>query len=151
MFAKTLRPFPCASRRTPRAFAQLPRILALLVLSVCALTSALAQASKLPTPDKLVGEYVKTVGGKKRLSALRDATYEWAIRRGDADAGTARTQLKSSGALRTDFILAEGEQDAAANARTAWTRTRDGHLQTLTDREAFDARLQATLEGAWFA
>jgi hypothetical protein len=151
MLAKTLRPFPRASRRTPRALLRLPRILALCLLSVSALTTARAQASKLPTPDKLVGDYVKTVGGKKRLSALRDATYEWAVRRKDADAGTARTQLKTSGALRTDFILADGEQDAAANARTAWTRTRDGHLQTLTDREAFDARLQATLEGAWFA
>ena len=63
----------------------------------------------------------------------------------------ARTQLKTTGALRADLILADGERDAAANARTAWTRTREGQLQTLTGGEAFGARLQATLEAAWFA
>ena len=126
-------------------------LLALLLLLVCAHEPARAQAQKLPSPDKVVGEYVKAVGGKKRLAALRDVTYEWAVRRGEADAGTARTRLKTTGALRTDFLLGEGEWDAAANARTAWTRTRDGHLSTLTDREAFAARLQAQLEGAWFA
>jgi hypothetical protein len=126
------------------------KVFALLLLLLCAHEPARAQTQKLPSPDKVVGEYVKAVGGKKRLASLRDATYEWAVRRGDADAGTARTRLKTTGALRADYLLAEGEWDAAANARTAWTRTRDGHLSTLTDREAFAARLQAQLEGAWF-
>jgi hypothetical protein len=127
------------------------QVFALLLLLVCAHTPARAQAPKLPAPDKIVSEYVKAVGGKKRLAALRDATYEWAVRRGGDDAGTARTRLKAAGALRTDFLLGEGEWDAAANARTAWMRTRDGHLRTLTDREALAARLQAQLEPAWFA
>ncbi|HEX8500339.1 MAG TPA: hypothetical protein VF659_07090 [Pyrinomonadaceae bacterium] len=127
------------------------KVLALLLLLVCFLAPGRAQAQKLPSPDKVVGDYVKAVGGRKRLAALRDATYEWAVRRGDADAGTARTQLKTTGALRTDFLLAEGGWEAAANARAAWTRTREGHLRTLTDREALQARLQAQLEAAWFA
>jgi len=127
------------------------KVLLLLLLLLCAHEPARAQAQKLPSPDKIIGDYIKAVGGKKRLAALRDATYEWAVRRGDTDAGTARMRLKTTGALRTDFLLTEGEWDAAANARTAWMRTRDGHLHTLTDREAFAARLQAQLEGAWFA
>ncbi|MET0621935.1 MAG: hypothetical protein ABW250_03045 [Pyrinomonadaceae bacterium] len=126
------------------------RLFALLLLLVCATSPALAQAQKLPSPDKLVGEYVKAVGGKKRLAALRDATYEWAARRGASEAGTARTRLKTTGAMRTDFLLEAGERDEAANARAAWTRTREGHLRTLTDREALAARLQAQLEAAWF-
>jgi hypothetical protein len=125
-------------------------LLALLLLLLCAHEPARAQAQKLPSPDKVVGEYVKAVGGKKRLAALRDATYEWVARRGETEAGTARTRLKTTGALRTDFLLGGGGWDAAANARSAWVRTRDGHLSTLTDREAFAARLQAQLEGAWF-
>ncbi|HYY94191.1 MAG TPA: hypothetical protein VE713_06695 [Pyrinomonadaceae bacterium] len=126
------------------------------VLAACIMLFALpalvrAQSKGLPAPDRVVADYVKAVGGKKRVAALRDASYEWAVASSGADAGTARTQLKSSGALRTDFILADGERDAAANARAAWTRTREGQLQTLTGTAAFDARLQATLEAAWFA
>lgn len=110
-----------------------------------------AQSSRLPTPDRVVADYVRAVGGRKRLAALRDASYEWSVASGGADAGTARTLLKSTGALRTDLILADGELDSAANARAAWTRTREGQLQTLTGPAAFGARLQATLEAAWFA
>lgn len=131
-----------ANRVWPMAFA--------LILFLLAAPVARAQTAKLPSPDKIVGEYVKAVGGKKRLAALRDATYEWTVRRKDVEAGTARTYLKSPGALRTDLMLAEGETDSAANARTAWTRSTDGHMHTLTDSEAFAARLQATLEASWF-
>jgi hypothetical protein len=129
----------------------LSNVLALMLMLLCVCVPTRAQNVKLPSPDKIVGDYLKAVGGKKRVAALRDATYEWDVRRGETDAGTARTQLKTTGALRTDLILADGEWDAAANARTAWTRTQDGHLRTLTDREAFAARLQAQLEAGWFA
>ena len=124
--------------------------LTLLLVLLSAHAPAGAQTAKLPSPDKIVGEYVKAVGGKKRLAALRDVTYKWAVWRGEADAGTARTHLKTTGGQRADFFLPEGEWDAAANARAAWTRAGDGHLRTLTDREAFAARLQAQLESAWF-
>jgi hypothetical protein len=150
MMTKSMPPRVAPAHATTLLKSTPTKIIALLLLLLCAQAPARAQSQKLPSPDKVVGEYVKAVGGKKRLAALRDATYDWAVRRGDADAGTARTRLKTTGALRTDFLLNEGEWDAAANARTAWTRTRDGHLRTLTDREAFAARLQAQLEGAWF-
>lgn len=127
------------------------RTLALLLLLSCSGVAARAQGAKLPAPDKIVGEYLKAVGGKGRVASLRDATYEWAVTREGAGAGTARTHLKTTGALRTDFLLADGEWDAAANPRTAWLRERDGRLSTLTDREAFTARLQAQLEAAYFA
>ena len=113
--------------------------------------AARAQASKLPAPDKIIGEYMKALGGKSRVTAMRDVTYDWVVLREGKEAGTARTHLKATGALRTDFLLAEGEWDAAANPRTAWLRERDGHLSTLTDREAFAARLQAMLEAGHFA
>jgi hypothetical protein len=120
-------------------------------MSLALANDARAQSSKLPTPDRIVADYVKAVGGKSRLASLRDASYEWAVRRGGADAGTARTRLKTTGAMRADFILDDGERDSAANARTAWMRTREGHLRTLTDSEALAARLQATLEAGYFA
>ena len=135
----------------PSLTGTLTKILPLLLVLLCAQSPAGAQAQKLPSPDKVVGDYAKALGGKKRLAAVRDATYEWTVRRAGAEAGTARTRLKTTGALRTDFLLGEGEWDEAANARAAWTRTRDGHLRTLTDREAFSARLRAQLESSWFA
>lgn len=126
------------------------RAFALLLLLFCAHAGASAQSSKLPSPERVVGDYVKTVGGGKRLGSLRDATYEWSVERAGTDAGSARTQLKTTGAQRYDFLLKVGETDSAANARTAWARTPDGNLRTLTDSEAHAARLRAMLEGAWF-
>ncbi|HEX7315994.1 MAG TPA: hypothetical protein VF297_18925 [Pyrinomonadaceae bacterium] len=128
----------------------LSRTLVLLLFVSCFGVAARAQGAKLPAPDKIVGEYLKAVGGKGRVASLRDATYEWAVQREGAEAGTARTHVKTTGALRTDFLLGDGEWDAAANPRTAWMRARDGRLSTLTDREAFAARLQALLEAAYF-
>ncbi|HEX8355352.1 MAG TPA: hypothetical protein VF611_20770, partial [Pyrinomonadaceae bacterium] len=141
-----------AARPTPpNVTSALTKVFALLLLLFCVHEPSRAQTQKLPAPDKIVGDYLKAVGGKKRVAALRDATYEWAARRGDGGEGTARTRLRTAGALRTDLLLPGGGWDAAANARTAWVRTRDGHLRTLTDREALAARLQAQLESAWFA
>ncbi len=129
----------------------LTRTLLLLLLLNGFDAAARAQGAKLPAPDKIIGEYLKAVGGKGRVASLRDVTYDWAVLREGREAGTARTHLKASGALRTDFLLADGEWDAAANPRTAWLRARDGRLSTLTDREAFAARLQAMLESGHFA
>jgi hypothetical protein len=56
--------------------ALLSRTLLLLLLLNGFDAAARAQSSKLPSPDKIIGDYVKAVGGKKRLAALRDATYE---------------------------------------------------------------------------
>ncbi|HVF67538.1 MAG TPA: hypothetical protein VM914_07735 [Pyrinomonadaceae bacterium] len=128
----------------------LTKISTLLLLVFCA-ANASAQSSKLPSPERVVGDYLKAVGGKKRVASVRDATYEWAVLRAGSDAGRARTHLKTTGALRDDLLLNDGETDSAANARTAWARTPDGTLRTLTDSEAFAARLRATLEAAWFA
>lgn len=129
----------------------LSRTLLLLLLCCCFGVAARGQSAKLPAPDKIVGEYVKAVGGKRSVASLRDVTYEWAVLREGREAGSARTRMRATGALRTDFLLADGEWDAAANARTAWLRGRDGRLSTLTDREAFAARLQASLEAGHFA
>ena len=143
--AHTHAPSPRFKLRVP-----LSRTLLLLLLLSGFGGAASAQSVKLPAPDKIVGEYLKAVGGKRGVASLRDATYEWAVLREGREAGTARTRLKTTGALRTDFLLSDGEWDAAANPRTAWLRARDGRLSTLTDREAFAARLQALLESGHF-
>lgn len=98
---------------------------------------------KLPAPDKIIGEYWKAVGGKKRLAAVREADYEWAIQR--QTTGRARVQEKAPASRRTDLTLDGGETSYAASPRSAWMLGTDGTLHTLTDAAAGAAKLQAAL------
>lgn len=108
-------------------------------------------SQKLPAAEKIVSDYLKAVGGKKRVAAVRDATYEWIVRVGEREAGQARTQIKSPDALRSDLVFREaGEINTAANSRSAWTRSLEGNLRTLTDMEAGAAKLQAALVASGF-
>lgn len=124
------------------------RLVALLCLALLFVAGGLtvcAQQSKqkLPAPDKIIGEYWKAVGGKKRLAAVREVSAEWTIE--GQMTGRARTQEKAPAAMRTDLTLETGEISFAASARSAWRRGADGHLRTLTDAEAGAAKLQAAL------
>ncbi len=120
--------------------------------NVTSKSPAVARGRKLPSPEKIVDAYLKAIGGRKRVSAIRDASYEWDARGADgASAGAARTHRRAPAASRTDLLLASGETNAAANGRTAWARGRDGVLRTLTDREAYAARLEALLDASRLA
>ncbi|HEX8635284.1 MAG TPA: hypothetical protein VF703_14140 [Pyrinomonadaceae bacterium] len=129
------------------------RLCALLLVVLTLLGSpfdAAAQKSrtrKLPSPDKIVADYLKAAGGKKRQGAVRDATYVWSVQQGASGAkGTARTFTKFPAATRTDISLEGGETNAAANARSAWLRRDGGRLQTLTGTEANVAKLLSALD-----
>ena len=104
-----------------------------------------SRPQKLPAPDKIVGDYLKAIGGKKRVAALRDATYEWSVRRGGQSAGRARSYEKSPAAVRLDLLPESGEMNYASNARSAWLRDAEGNLRTLTDNAANILKLQAAL------
>lgn len=108
-------------------------------LTVCAQTAR----QKLPAPDKIIGEYWKAVGGKKRLSAAKVTTYDWTI--DGQPNGRALTRERFPAAVRTDLTLDDREVSSAASARSAWLRGADGSLRTLTDAEAGAAKLQAAL------
>ena len=131
------------------------RLHALLVLVLAvfgAAPDAAAQKSrtqKLPSPDKIVADYLKAAGGKKRQAAVRDATYEWSVEQGTGGTqGTARTYTKLPASTRTDITLEGSETNAAANARSAWLRRRGGDLQTLTDTDANIAKLLSALDAS---
>jgi len=139
------------------------RALLMLVLSLFGgtLVEAAAQkrgASKLPSPDKIVADYLKASGGKKRQGGMRDATYEWSVQQeANGAKGTARTFTKFPAATRTDISLEHGETNAAANARSAWVRrdsdsnsssSSGGGLRTLTDAEANVAKLLSALDAS---
>lgn len=123
-------------------------ILALAPSAFAQTSGTRAATQRLPAPDRVVADYIKAVGGKRRLQSVQDATYEWAVE-GEPQA-SARTYFKAPSSSRADLILADGERDEAANARTAWSRDRNGILRTLTDTEAHAARLRAALDASHF-
>lgn len=107
-----------------------------------------ARPRKLPSPEKVVGDYLKATGGKKRQAAIRDATYEWTIQLKERLMGTARTQVKWPASTRTDMRFGNGEVNSGVSARSAWTRGLDGNLRTLTDAESSAAKLQSALDAS---
>lgn len=101
---------------------------------------------KLPSPDKIVGNYLKTIGGKKRLLAIRDARYEWTVMLKEQALGRALREVKAPASVRWDLIFQNGEINEGANSSSAWMRGLDGKLRTLTDAEANAAKLMALLD-----
>ncbi len=105
-----------------------------------------APPRKLPSAERIVGDYVKLIGGKKRLAAIPDATYDWSVKLQEQTMGVARTQIKAPVSVRTTMMFGNGIIDAAANTSSAWERGLDGKVRTLTGAEADAAKLQAILE-----
>ncbi|MBA3804887.1 MAG: hypothetical protein H0X14_04145, partial [Acidobacteria bacterium] len=93
-------------------------------------------------------DYLKTIGGKKRLAAIKDATYEWTVLLREQAYAVGKTRVKAPGSVRSDLIFGNGEISAAANASSTWERGLDGKLRTLTGAEANVARLRALLQAS---
>lgn len=101
---------------------------------------------RLPSAEKVVNGYLKAIGGKKRVRAIKDATYEWTVWANNRRAGTATTQVLVPSSARADLTLEGGRQVFVVNDRSAWVLGRDGKVQTLPDAELNTARLQAVLD-----
>src|SRR5258705_4167441 len=82
-----------------------------LVLSAQTLTaqkSISGPPRKLPSANKIVDNYLKAIGGKKQVAAIRDASYEWVIQVNDQAFGTARTQRKPPSSERWEMTFGNG-------------------------------------------
>ncbi len=101
---------------------------------------------KLPSAEKVVDNYLKASGGRKRIAAIRDASYDWIIQLKDETMGTARTQVRAPGSVRTEMTFGNGQTISAANTSSAWTYGLDGQLRTLTGAEADAANLKSLLD-----
>ena len=101
---------------------------------------------KLPSAERIVNGYLNAIGGKKRVRAIKDATYEWTVWANNRRAGTATTQVLVPSSARADLVLEGGRQLFVVNDRSAWVVGRDGKVQTLPDAELNAARLQAILD-----
>jgi len=108
-------------------------------------------AAKLPSPDRIVSDYLKAVGGKRRQQSIRDASYEWNVEGEGAATAGLRVFRKAPASARSDSVTAAGETSVASNARTAWERSLTGTSQTLTDREADAVKLRAALDAGRLA
>lgn len=124
----------------------------LLLCSFAALSPpVLGQAvgtKKLPAAEKIVDNYLKAIGGKKQVSAIRDATYDWTIQLQDQSVGAAKIQVKAPASQRSELTIGNGQVISAANQRSAWIRESGGALRTLTGPEAAAAKLRAELDVA---
>lgn len=107
-----------------------------------------ASAQKLPSAEKVVSNYVKAIGGKKRLAAVRDARFEWNVALKEQVIGRAVMEVRAPASVRWDLIFQNGEIQEAANPTSAWLRGLDGKLRTLTDAEAHTAKLLAMLDAS---
>src|SRR5689334_8303288 len=98
-----------------------PRVRLLLVVLLLSITAPQTFAQKkLPSAEKIVDNYLKAIGGKKSVGALRDATYDWLIQFNDQPYGTARLQRKAPAAERWELTFGNGQIVSATNARSAW-------------------------------
>ncbi|HJQ31370.1 MAG TPA: hypothetical protein VJ866_04280 [Pyrinomonadaceae bacterium] len=128
----------------------LSRTLALMLLVAACGVAASAQSAKLPSAEKVVGDYLKAVGGRKRVATLRDATYEWTVQAPGRAESSARIQTKSPSSVRMDVDSEAGQVVTAVNPRMAWRLLPAGGVETLTGAEAFGARLRGTLGAGRF-
>ena len=107
-----------------------------------------APPRKLPSAEKIVDNYLKAIGGKKSVSALKDATYEWIVQLNNEPIGTARTQRKAPASERQELTFGNGKVISGTNARSAWEIGLDNRLRTLTGLESAAAKLRATLDSS---
>ena len=129
------------------SFSKLRRRVPILFLLLLAAQASLAQ-NKLPSADKIVDNYLKASGGKKSVSALKDATYDWIVQLNNQPIGTARTQRKAPSSERFELTFGNGQIISASNTRSAWEVGLDGQLRTLTGPESIAAKLRASLDSS---
>lgn len=123
-------------------------LLLLHVVSVQAQKRTDSRPQKLPSAEKVVADYLMAMGGKKSVALLRDASYDWVIQSKNQTIGTARTELKLPGSVRSEMALKDGQVISGASGTSAWMRGVNGQLRTLTGAEAATAKLQALLDAS---
>src|SRR5690349_1535818 len=126
-----------------------PRVRLLLLVLLVSLTApqALAQ-KKLPSAEKIVDNYLKAIGGKKSVAALKDATYDWIIQFNNEPYGVARLQRKAPAAERWELTFGNGQIVSATNTRSAWEFGLNNNLRTLTGPLSAAAKLRASLDAS---
>lgn len=107
-----------------------------------------ALPKKLPSADKIVDKYLKAIGGKKRIAAIKDSSSDWIVQVNGNSVGTARIQRKAPASERYEMLFGNGTILSATNASSAWELGLDNQLHTLTGPESTNAKLHALLNAS---
>lgn len=100
---------------------------------------------KLPTVDKIVDNYLKAIGGKKKIAEIRDTTYDWTILVKERAFGTARAKVKPPFSERWEMVFENGLVVSGTSSTSAWEIGLDNKLRTLTGLESANAKLRSLL------
>src|SRR5712692_6719164 len=120
----------------------------LFVISLPCLPALAQQTKKLPAAEKIVDNYLKAIGGKKQVSSIRDATYEWTSEPGHRSISLMKIQYQAPASQRSETTFPNGQIISAVTPRSAWARGIDGQLRTLTGSDSANAKLLAALDAA---
>src|SRR6185503_17803679 len=125
----------------------------LILLLLVSAAAALAQKNaaipkKLPSAEKIVDNYLKALGGKKSVAAIKDATYDWIIQFDNQPYGAARLQRKAPVSERWELTFGNGQIVSATNARSAWELGFNNKLRTFTGPLSAATKLRASLDAS---
>jgi hypothetical protein len=109
-----------------------------------------ARSARLPSAERVVGEYIKAIGGKKRVAAVKDASYEWAVHKEGASSGTAQIEMLASSSVRMSLQIDGVQSHFGVSGSSVWEQTAEGVIRTATDMTANESRLQAILLASRF-
>ena len=103
---------------------------------------------KLPSAEKIVDNYLKAIGGKKNVAAIKDATYEWVVQLESRSVGTAIAKRKPPASERWETSSEKGVIVSASSSTSAWELGLDNQLHTRTGIEGATAKLHSLLDAS---
>ncbi len=127
---------------------RVPSWIVLVVIALQCQPALAQQTKKLPAAEKIVDNYLKAIGGKKQVSSIRDATYEWTSEPGDRSISLMKIQYQAPASQRSETTFPNGQIISAVTPRSAWARGIDGQLRTLTGSDSANAKLLAALDAS---
>ncbi len=138
---------------------QINRVVAYIIVFLCLSAAVAARGSSglnktdhsrgLPSVETLVANYWKAIGGKRRLAAIKDASFSWTIELQTQKLGVAKTVTKAPGSARSELTFGNGQLVSAATSRSVWELGLNGELRTLTGPEASTLKLMALLGASY--
>ena len=127
---------------------RVPSWIVLVVIALQCQPALAQQTKKLPAAEKIIDSYLKAIGGKKQVSSIRDATYEWTSEPGDRSISLMKIQYQAPASQRSETTFPNGQIISAVTPRSAWARGIDGQLRTLTGSDSANAKLLAALDAS---
>jgi len=127
---------------------RVPSWIVLVVIALQCQPALAQQTKKLPAAEKIVDNYLKAIGGKKQVSSIRDATYEWTSEPGDRSISLMKIQYQAPASQRSETTFPNGQIISAVTPRSAWARGIDGQLRTLTGSDSANAKLLTALDAS---